>query len=213
MPKTLTRAERYKRNYGLIRNAYQNSTLAKRAQTWSAKKIYQELGIKVDKKKTPILKKIDPKKQAYYDRKLDKYVYARSIGLKPKIAKKVVGYKKSKIDVTQEYQDVTSKKRNFQNKKRRLKLWKKWSLRNIDKDGKFTREKGNMPPEIEKIARDRNRATEVAKKQLDDYAAYGYIVAFYQFVEGKTFEEIKDIVNPDPHDSLRVRYKTEARAV
>lgn len=213
MPKKLTRAERYKRNYRIIKNTYQDTTLAKSAQTWSDKRIYEDLGIKVAKKKTPEFKYIKKTQKAYYTRKLNKYLYARSIGLGVKESKRARPYKKSKIDVSYEYQDVSSKKRNIKNKNRRIALWKKWSLRNIDKDGKFTREKGNMPPEIEKIARDRNRQTEVAKKQLDDYAAYGYIVAFYQFVEGKTFEEIKDIVNPDPHDSLRVRYKTEVRAV
>lgn len=213
MPKKLTRAERYKRNYRLIQNAYHNSTLSKRAQTWGAEKIYNELGIKVDSKKTPQLKKIAPKRQSYYDRKLDKYIYARSIGLKPKESKKLVSYKKAKIDAAGEYYDAKSKKFNAQNKSRRVKLWKIWSERNINEKGEFDRTISNMPPEIEKIARKYNRQTEVAKKQLDDYAPYGYIVAFYMFVENKSFEEIKDLVNPDPHDAYKVHYKIEVRAV
>jgi len=55
--KKLTRAERYKRNYALIRNKYNNSVLAKRAQTWGTKKLYNELGIDVNKKK--VLKKLN----------------------------------------------------------------------------------------------------------------------------------------------------------
>ena len=65
MPKKLTRAERYKRNYGLIKNAYQNSTLAKRGQTWSDERIYKELGVKVTSKSTPDLKKITSSQQTY----------------------------------------------------------------------------------------------------------------------------------------------------
>lgn len=213
MKKSLTRAERYKRNYRLIQNTYHNSTLSKRAQTWGADKIYTELGIKVESKKTPELKSIKKSRQSYYDRKLDKYIYARSIGIEVKESKRLVSYKKDKIDAAGEYYDAKSKTFNAQNKKRRIKLWKIWSERNINEKGEFDRTISNMPPEVEQIARKYNRETKVAMKQLDDYAPYGYIVAFYMFVENKTFEEIKDLVKPDPHDAYKVHYKTLARAI
>lgn len=207
----MTRAERYKRNYGLIRNAYQNSVLAKRGQTWSDERIYKELGIKVASKKPPQLKKIDTTKQAYYTRKLDKFIYARSLGLKVKQAKKLTRYKKQKIDTSAQYHDVKSKKLTFQNKNRRITLWKKWSKRNIDKQGKFDRTISNMPPEIEAIARKHNRESIVAYKSRDDYDAYGYIVAFYMFVENKTFDEIKLLLEPSFHDASQI-YKVTVRA-
>jgi len=207
----MTRAERYKRNYGLIRNAYQNSTLAKRAQTWSDEKIYKELGVNVTSKKTPDLKKIVSSKQSYYDRKLEKFIYARSIGVQVKEAKKLTRYKKEKIDTSAEYYDAKSKKFNFQNKNRRMKLWKKWSKRNIDKEGKFDRTISNMPPEIESTARKYNRESIVAYKARDDYDAYGYIVAFYMFVENKTFDEIKLLLEPSFHDASQI-YKVTVRA-
>ena len=206
MPKKLTRAERYKRNYGLIRNAYQNSVLAKRAQTWSDAHIYKELGIKVTSKKTPILKKIDLKKSAYYNRKLTKFIYARSIGVEVVEAKRLTRAKKSKIKSSREYFDAKSKRFNLQNKHRRMDLWSEWSSHPQGSD------RGNFPPAIEKAARDRNRATEVGGKQLDDYAHYGYVVQFYRFVENKSYEEIKELVKPDPHDALRVRYEITVRA-
>ena len=59
----MTRAERYKRNYRLIKNTFQNTTLAKRAQTWSDATIYEKLGIKVGGKRTPEIKKLKTKRQ------------------------------------------------------------------------------------------------------------------------------------------------------
>lgn len=206
MVKKLTRAERYKRNYRIIKNTYQNTTLAKRAQTWGDDRLYKDLGIKVSNKKTPVLKKIKHSQQSYYNRKLDKFVYARSVGFTPKESKKFVKYKQSKIDSSKDYQDVSAKRLNFQNRKKRLRLWREWSSHD-------EADRGNMPPEIEKIARERNKKTKVAGKQLDEFAKYGYVVAFYQFVHGRDFEDIKDFVNPDPHDALRVRYETTVRAV
>jgi len=202
----MTRAERYKRNYGLIRNAYQNSVLAKRGQTWSDEKIFKELGIIVTSKETPTLKKIDSSRQSYFNRKLDKFIYARSIGIEVADAKKLTGSKKSKIDSSREFYDARSKRFNIQNKRRRMDLWSEWSSHPRGSD------RGNFPPAIERAARERNRLTEVAGKQLDDHAHYGYVVEFYKFVENKQFNEIKDLVQPDPHDALRVRYETTVRA-
>jgi len=199
----MTKAERYKRNYRIIKNTYQDTTLAKSGQTWSDERLYNDLGIKVSNKPTPELKKVAPSKKSYYTRKLNKYLYARGIGFDVKESKRFTGYSKAKINSSYDYQDVSNKKRNFKNRKKRLKLWGEWS----------NNETGNMPPEIEKQARERNRMTVVGNKRLDDYATYGYVVSFYQFVHGRTFDEISDFVNPDPHDALRVRYETTVRAI
>ena len=85
-------------------------------------------------------------------------------------------------------------------------LWSEWSRHT----GKHDR--GNFPPAIEKQAMAINKKTEVGGKQLDDHAHYGYVVQFYMFVENKSFEDIVDLVKPDPHDALRVRYQTTVRA-
>ena len=185
----MTKAERYKRNYGLIRNMYQNSTLAKKYQTYSDENIYKELGVDVSGKTTPRLRKIDKDKQGYYNRKLDKYVYARSIGIQPDKARKLTTYKKEKIESSGEYYDAASKQFNYANKNRRIALWKKWSKRNLDKQGRFDRTKSSMPPNVEATARKYNRQSMVGYKQRDDYDAFGYVVAFYMFVENKTYEQ------------------------
>lgn len=203
MPKKeLTRAERYKRNYRIIRNKYHDSELAKKAQTWSDETIYQDLGIKVTNRKTPELKKSTKAQKSRGKRNLNKYLYARGFGLSVKQSKKLVPYKKEKIQSTDEYIRVKEKKFTLKNKHKRMDLWSEWSERG----------RGNMPPAIEKEARDINRSTIVAGKHLDDMDHYGYVVLFYMFVENKTMDEIKDLVSADPHDSMRVIYKTTVRA-
>lgn len=207
MARKLTRAERYKRNYRIIKNAYQDTTLAKQGQTWSDERIYNDLGLNVNKK-TPKLKSITADKKPYYTRKLNKFLYGRSVGFGVKEAKKFSSYQKAKIQSSYDYQDANSKQRNFKNKERRLKLWKDWSSHPKSETT------NNFPPEIEKIARERNRLTKLNNgKALDDYAHFGYVVAFYQFVEGKDYEDIKDTVKPDPNDSYEVMYKETVRAV
>jgi len=91
-------------------------------------------------------------------------------------------------------------------------LWSEWS-----------QDRSSFPPEIEKAARERNRATRIGGEringvmvgghQLDDYAHYGYVVQYYRFVENRTFEEIKDLIKPDSADASRVRYATTVRAI
>lgn len=216
MPKQLTRAERYKRNYALIRNTYQNPTLAKHARTWGAAKLYNELGIKVPEYKTRQqveLKEIRPKQKAYYDRKLANFLYARGKGADVKTAKRASRYRKEKIDAAIALSKVRKKKLadhdveklTDRQRLKRMDVWSKWC-----EGGSY------FPPEIEADARKRNRETNVGGKQLDDYAKYGYVVEFYRFVEGKSYDEILKMVKQDPHDPHRVineYYKTEVRAV
>ena len=196
MAEKLTRAERYKRNYRIVKNAYQNSTLAKRAQTWSDERLYNELGVKVEVK-TPTLKTATKRQVTSAKRKLDHFIYARDLGMSVEDSRKVTKYKKSKIESTYEYLETKTKRFTTKNKIKRMDLWSEWS-----------RGLGNMPPEVERLARERNRETIVGGKQLDDYSKYGYIVAFYMFVENKPLNEIQDLIKPDPHDSYRVIYKT-----
>lgn len=202
----LTRAERYKRNYRLVKNAYQDTTLAKLAQTWSDDRIYNDLGVKITKS-TPKLRKVPKTKKAYYTRKLTKFLYGRSLGFTVVDAKKYTRYQKRKIESSYEYQDASSKKRNLKNKHRRMDLWADWSSHPA---GSKT---SNFPPEIEKMARDFNRDIKMNDgKKLDDHAHYGYVVAFYMFVEGKTFDEISEFVKQDLNDEYGDLYKITVRA-
>ena len=196
----MTRAERYKRNYRKIKNTYQDTKLAKQAQTWSDERLYTELGIKAEGA-TPELRTIEPEQQSRYKRKLEKFKFARDIGLDVDVAKKVTKYKKEKIINTHAYLQARATSDTNKNRIIRMDLWADWSgIR------------GDMPPLVEKEARQINRETIIGGKRLDDYAKYGYIVAFYMFVENKSQDEIDDLVKPDPHDSYRVHYRTVVKA-
>lgn len=205
--KVLTRAERYKRNFRIIKNTYQDTNLARMARTWGEKRLFDELGIDVKNKRTPVLKQINTQRQkTYYTRKLQKFVFARAKGMKVVDAKRMTPFKESKIVQTSKFLKARNKKnqKKLKNIKDRQDLWASWG---------FKENKQSFPPEIEKAARDRNRKTKVGKKQLDDFAEYGYVVQYYMFVENRTFEEIQDLVKPDPHDALRIRYKTAVRVI
>lgn len=198
----MTRAERYKRNYRLIKNAYNNAVLAKRAQTWSDERIYNELGVKITKS-TPKLKVIPKEKNTYYERKLKNFLYARELDIPVKEAKALTTYRKKKIASTADYLDSISKKRVAKNTERRIKLWRKWSANN----NKL------MPPAIEREAVELNRKMVVGGKQLDDDAHYGYMAKFYMYTKDMTYDEIKDLVSQDPHDEYKLIYKTEVTPI
>lgn len=200
MAKKMTKAELYKRNYRLVKNAFQDTTLAKKAQTWSDKTLYDTLGIKATKS-TPKLKKIDKSKKSYYNRKLNKFLYARSLDIEVKEAKKLTSTRNKKIESTSEYFDVTSKRRVATNKQRRLDLWAKWSAFN----NKL------MPPALDRQAREINRKKVVGGRKLDEQAHFGYMVVFYMFVSNKDQSEIEDIVKQSPHDQYQLIYKTTVK--
>ena len=215
MANKLTKAERYKRNYALIRNTYQNPDLAKHARTWGADRLWNELGVKVPEYKAGKeieLKEIRPKQQAYYDRKLANFLYARGKNADVKTAKKVAKYKKKKIDAAIQLSKTRGKTAT---KDQSVKLTNKQRMQRMDQWSEWSQGGNYFPPEIEKNARDINRKTNVGGKQLDDYAKYGFVIEFYRHVEGKSLDEIMKMVKQDPHDPHRVinnYYRTEARA-
>jgi len=188
--KKMTRAERYKRNYALVRNAYNNATLAKRAQTWSDQRLYDELGIKTRHKtvKNVTLKPLKPKaKQSYYDKKLTNFVLGRANGLTVEQAKRHAYRRKlkAKIDFNKEYRKEIKETHNkgYTAKERRAELWKKWS----------SSDKGVFPPDLETKAMDYN-----AEQGFDLYDKYGFALAYYEFREG-SLEIAKEIVKPDKY--------------
>ena len=197
----MTRAEIKKRNYALIRNTYMRPDLAKSAQGWSDKRLYDELGIKVTKR-TPKLKPVKASSKNYYNRKLEKFLYARGQGLDPFDAKKLTPYSNKKIASTSRYKEIKTKKFTASNKEKRIDMWAKWS-ENDNRD---------MPPEIKKFAIEINRNTKIRKRTLDDTDSYGYVVAYYIFVENQNEEIVKETVKPDPFDSYRILYPEDVIA-
>lgn len=204
--KKLARAERYKRNYRLIKNTYQDTKLAKRGQTWSDERLYKELGIKITKS-TPKLKKIKKSKQAYYDRKLRKFQEARLKGLSVERSIRVRsrGYSKKVIKKYTEYEEALDRDYSYSERKRRETLWGEWSDNEgmkRDEKGRFVgrdkiRDKLSLPPEIVERAIQRNRDAKVLVNgkwescNFDDYDKYGFAVEYYAFTLGSEKKALK----------------------
>ena len=181
----MNRNELRKHKYALIRNAYGDDKLAQKYRDIGAKRIYEELGVDVSVKATPDLKVIDHKKDAYFQRKLNKFQYATDIGHTIPEAKRLTSYSNKKIKSSLDMVRIikrTIKKDNYENRITRMDLWSTWSGQG----------KGNMPPEIERNARKFNR-----EQEFDDYAKYGYTFAFYLFVENQDEDVIRHLMNPD----------------
>ena len=212
--KKLTRAERYKRNYRLIQNTYQDSKLSKKAQTWSDDRIYKELGIKVANKKTPELKKVKKERKTYYARKYNKYREARLKGLSPERSIKVrsKGYNKKVIGNYVEYEKALKRDISDSETERRVKIWEKMSKNEgmiRDEKGKYTgrdniRDKLNLPPEIVERAIQHNREAyhivngKKVSMGFDDYDKYGFALEYYTFIYGSE-TKARQIVRPTPY--------------
>jgi len=197
----LDRTEFRRHKYALIRNAYGDDKLAQEYRDAGAKRIYAELGIDISVKVTPVLKEIDHTKDAYYQRKLNKFQYATDIGHSVPEAKRLTSYSNRKIKSSLDMVRIikrTLKTDNYTNRKKRILLWESWST-----SGKSGR--GNMPPEIDRMAREFNR-----EQKYDDYAKFGYYYAFYIFVENYDLESVKRLMEPDKFLES-VKYRTMIR--
>lgn len=182
----MTKSERYKRNYRLVRNAFMNSELAKRAQSWSDEKLYNTLGIKVTKT-TPTLKPMASKTRLpYYKRKYDKIRFALDKqGLTPEEARELVPYSNKKIKSYAKKERLLSDKFDARNKLERMDAWKDFSQANNK----------HMPPDFIKLARDINRGKTTSNgKQFDDFARYGYAVVYYMFTENLSREQVEGVI-------------------
>lgn len=174
MAKTkLTRSQRKTLVYRTVRNAFYDTTLANLVSNngWSNERIERELGITVPNK-LPELKPLTEKSRKRGARRLDHTIYGLEIGLEPAVVRRVWDYKKGKIDSTKEYHDGL---KAYSHRATRYKQWKKWSR----KDGL------NFPPELRARAVQYNRDA-----NYDDQTSYGYMLVFYEHVDGKTKEEI-----------------------
>ena len=126
----MNRAERYKRNYRIVRNAYNDPKLARRARTWSDERLYNELGITTTVKKEPELKELSTN-NSYYERKLENFTYARKLGLNVKDAKKYTKYSKERIKTTSTYKKLADKPFDYENRVSRQDKWKEWSKEKV----------------------------------------------------------------------------------
>ena len=176
----LTKNEKRKRNDRLVKNRYGNVILARRAREWSDKRLYNELGIKVTDS-IPEIVHHDERTLKRKDRELDKFIYAKDIGLSIERSRGLVSYSKKRIKSSLDMTRVLDKPFNYDNRKAREDLWSTWSA-----EGK------TMPPEIDRIARYYNK-----QQNFDNYDRYGYAFAFFLFVENEDEDATKQIMAPN----------------
>lgn len=197
----MTRNELRRLKYALVRNAYGDKDLAYKYRERSISRIFLDLGVEVSGTKIPELKELDHTKDAYYQRKLNKFQYATSIGHDVVEARRLTNYSNQKIKSSLDMIRIirrTERTDSYQNRKVRTDLWASWSTSGPNGES-------NMPPSIDKIARQYNR-----EQKFDDYDKYGYYFAFYLFVENQDEETIKQIMEPDKFTG-GVKYVTHIR--
>ena len=169
----LTRAERATLVRRTVRNAFYDPELARTVAVngWSDARIERELGITVPKT-IPKLKPLTEKARKRGARRLDHTVYALQLGLEPAEVRRVWRYKKGKIDSTKEYLDGL---KPYSHRSTRYKQWKSWSKKDAL----------NFPPYLREKAVQYNR-----EAGYDDQTKYGFMLVFYEYVDGKQKDEI-----------------------
>jgi hypothetical protein len=184
---TMTRAEREELRYRVVRNAYADPAIARKARGWSDERIERELGLKVTK--------AIPKLQIYdgptIQRKREEYKrfeYARSIGVESKKAR-----------------DLRRRKTDAPAKKER---WRDWCreeqvIRQKRKDFHGyvrTYEDGGFPEQKRDEAKHLNRS--IATKDgsvFDEDARYAWAVLYWSYVNGWSMEYAKSRIIPDAY--------------
>ena len=189
----LTRAERATLVRRTVRNAFYDPELARTVAVngWSDERIERELGIKVPKK-IPELKPLTEKARKRGARRLDHTIYGLQIGLEPAVVRKVWNYTKGKIDSTKQYHDAL---KPYSHRATRYKYWREWSRK----------DNLNFPPEL--------RARAVAYNRMegyDDHTKYGFMLVFYEHIDGLEKEEILATkFRLDKFSASGARYYTE----
>jgi hypothetical protein len=200
----LSRSEKRKRNFALIKNKYADIDIARQARDWSDKRIYSELGIKVTKK-TPDLKQYDAKTTRRKQRELKNFWYAREIGHSPQRAKQLKSYSHRKIDSSFQYERTIKRKYTKGSKEKRKELWKSWSSLTHSNTGHFKRGNDNMPPEIRREAVKLNR-----EQGFDDYDQYGFAFMFFWFIENDR-AKASQIISPQYGHMETYKYQETIR--
>lgn len=201
----MDRATRLKRKYDQIYNATGDSNLARTYKFRGTKRIYEELGIKVDVNKTVSKKKQwtnHAKKHA--ERKREKFTMARELGFTVEDSKYLTQFRKDRLETTKEYRKV--QKSGIASQKEKRELWTKWS----GNKGK------SMPADIVIKARDINHGVKkmASGRKLPHNANYGYGYIYWAWVLEKSPEEIAEGMQPNLLEPYLIYYpKEEMRPV
>lgn len=177
-----------------VRNRFYDPALADRARDWGDERLLAELGIKVPKRinKVPELKPLTDKARTRGARKLRKFRLGVQVGLTPDEARRVSKYADTRIRQAAIYRDEVDAGLPKKGRSRRYKQWVEWSRAN----------QKYMPPQINA------RAAEINRQQgLGDNAKFGYLAAYFEYVEDKGLDYVlNNVCKPDPFNEQAVLY-------
>lgn len=197
--KSFTRSEKEKRNYAIVRNITGDAKLARKARSWSEKRIKETYGLTDIPKTAPRLK---PLRKPDYKKK---YALVKKITGDVKLARDARSWsykriketygtikKPSKIKkVTEEPKKEKTKDRESWFKKKeeaRKEQWRAWAT------------EIGFPYQIQRLVKFINQ-----KNDFDDFAGYGFAVVWHSFVignslDGETLMFYEQNLIPDKHD-------------
>lgn len=208
----LSRNEKRKRNYAMVRNEYQDAKLAQAARDMSDKKILELYGIDVTSKSAaPELRTIDKGRQSYYNSKLNKYQYAKEIGLDTETAQTLRTTTYKRIKSSLDYVRISQRRRTAKNIQSRKNIWKEWSTTNEIEhhpDGRVKKRKSNFPPVLEKKAIRLNR-----EQGFDDYDEYGFAYTYFAFIENSDEAAALIIMPSQGAESYKYREQTTIKPI
>jgi len=196
----MTRNERAKQRYAILRNITGDTKVSQQARYWSEEKIYKELNIYIPDHIGKAKAKLKPITKQYRSRLLksaeNKYNYAIKNGVTPENAEIIKFQPYKVIDLQIRYQlYFKPKHRRFtrDEKKARDDEWREWSKEDL------------YPPILVHNARNIN-----LKKGLDINDSYGFGIMYYAFTTNKSPESLMDQFKPDLATGMIV-YKSVGR--
>lgn len=209
----MTSAERKKllrkQKNAYINSVYGSATLGRQARDWGWDRIYKELALKkppkekLDKYDESKIREYAPTTLAKKQRELNKVRTMVDMGFKPD---QVYEQKKKtfkwidKRTKTFELEGEKFKVAFPESRLERYDLWKFWS----DKT------EHNMPKNIDMSARRINRTYDTGSRRypkLSETDHYGFSFMYFMFIEDKTPEQVKEMIDPDLEQEYKVIYK------
>ena len=183
----MTRAEREELRYRVVRNAYADPAIARKARGWSDERIERELGLKVTKS-IPKLQvydgpTIERKRQEY-----ERFQYALALGLETKKARELRRRKTDRSARKEKWRDWCREEQKIRDKRKDFRGYVR------------TSDDGGFPESFREQARSLNRSTGTKDHNVfDEDASYGWAVTYWAYVNGWSEEYTRSRIIPDEY--------------
>jgi len=184
---TMTRAEREELRYRIVRNAYADPAIARKARGWSDERIERELGLKVTKS-IPKLQTYDGPTVQRKREEYKRFEYARSIGVESKKARELRRRKTDRSARKERWRDWCREEQRIREKRKEFRGYVR------------TFEDGGFPESIREDAISLNRSTGTKDHNVfDEDARYGWAVRYWAYVNGWSMEYALSRIVPDDY--------------